>query len=417
MKVIVLGSGVIGVTSAWYLSQQGHEVTVIDRQPASGLETSFANAGEISPGYSSPWAAPGVPQKALGWMLDPNGPLRWYPAWSVTQWRWMISMLANCHTRAYEVNKERMQRLANYARECFIELRRDTGIRYDDRQQGTLQFFRTEKAMKNVPLDCKVLDELGIPYKVLDADGCLQYEPGLAPVKSKIAGALLLPNDETGDCFKFTQTLAQRCAEQGVRFEYNTPIDKINVAGDRVQSISTPASVLHADAYIVALGSFSPLLTRPIGIDLPVYPVKGYSLTIPILDPARAPESTIMDDAYKVALTRLGDRIRVAGTAEVGGYDSVLRESRLATIRHVVQDVFPGGGDMSKAQYWTGMRPMTPDGTPIIGATRYKNLFLNTGHGTLGWTMSCGSGRVIADIVSGKPSDISLEGLGVGRYA
>ncbi len=416
MKVIVLGSGVIGVTSAWYLAQRGHEVTVIDRQAASGLETSFANAGEISPGYSSPWAAPGVPQKALGWMLDRNGPLRFYPKLSIAQWRWMLSMLANCNTAAYEINKSRMQRLATYARECFIALRKETGISYDDRQQGTLQFFRTEKSMKNVPLDCKVLAELGIPFEVLDAEGCLKYEPGLAGVKDKIAGALLLPNDETGDCFKFTQTLSDMAAKAGVRFKYNTKIDRINAIGDRVHSVTTPQGVELADAYVVALGSYSPLLTRPIGINLPVYPVKGYSLTAPIADYARAPESTIMDDAYKVAVTRLGDRIRVGGTAEVGGYDAVMREARLNTIRHVVQDVFPGGADMRKATYWTGMRPMTPDGTPIVGATRYKNLFLNTGHGTLGWTMSVGSGRVIADLISGVNPEISMEGLGVARY-
>jgi D-amino-acid dehydrogenase len=416
MKVIVLGSGVIGVTSAWYLAQAGHEVTVIDRQPGAGLETSFANAGEISPGYSSPWAAPGVPQKAFGWMLDPHGPLRFYPKPSITQWRWMLSMLANCNTAAYARNKERMQRLATYARECFIALRKETGIQYDDRQQGTLQFFRSEKAMKNVPLDCKVLSELGIPFKVLDAKGCLAYEPGLGGVIDKIAGALLLPNDETGDCFVFTQRLAEMCAAKGVKFQYNTPIDRINIYADKVQSISTPTGVESADAYVLALGSFSPLLAREIGIRLPVYPVKGYSLTVPIADAKRAPESTIMDDAYKVALTRLGDRIRVAGTAEVGGYDSIMRDSRVDTIKHVLQDVFPGGGDLSKMTTWTGMRPMTPDGTPIVGATRYKNLFTNTGHGTLGWTMSTGSGKVIADMISGKKTDISMAGLDVSRY-
>jgi D-amino-acid dehydrogenase len=416
MKVLVLGSGVIGVTSAWYLAEAGHEVTVLDRQPGAGLETSFANAGEISPGYSSPWAAPGVPQKAMGWMLDPNGPLRFYPQLSIAQWRWMLAMLMNCNTTRYEINKARMQRLATYARECFIALRRDTGISYDDRQQGTLQFFRTQKAMRNVPLDCKVLSELGIPHQVLDAKGCLAYEPGLAAIQHKIAGALLLPNDETGDCFTFTQKLAEMAAQRGVRFQYNTKIEAIVADGDRVRSIATPEGGLTADAYVVALGSYSPLLTRPIGIDLPVYPVKGYSLTVPITDPKRAPESTIMDDAYKVALTRLGNRIRVAGTAEVGGYDAEMRESRLNTIRFVLQDVFPGGGDMSQITYWTGMRPMTPDGTPVVGPTHYKNLYLNTGHGTLGWTMSCGSGRVIADVISGKKTDISMEGLTVARY-
>jgi D-amino-acid dehydrogenase len=416
MKVIVLGSGVIGVTSAWYLAQAGHEVVVVDRQPAAGLETSFANAGEISPGYSSPWAAPGVPQKALAWMMDAHGPLRWYPKFSWAQWRWMLSMLANCSTQSYERNKSRMQRLANYSRDCFIALRQSTGITYDDRQQGTLQFFRTQKAMKNVPLDCKVLDECGVPYKVLDAKGCLEFEPGLAKVQHKIAGALLLPNDETGDCFKFTQTLAQMCVDRGVTFKYGVAIEQLHGHGDTVAGVRTAAGEEKADAYVVALGSFSPLLTRSLGLDLPIYPVKGYSLTVPIADASCAPESTIMDDAYKVALTRLGDRIRVAGTAEVGGYDSVLRESRLATIRHVVNDVFPGGGDMANVSYWTGMRPMTPDGTPIVGGTRYKNLYINSGHGTLGWTMSAGSGALLADLISNRKPAISTDGLTFARY-
>jgi D-amino-acid dehydrogenase len=416
VKIIVLGSGVIGTTTAYYLAKAGHEVTVIDRQPQAGLETSFANAGEVSPGYASPWAGPGVPAKAVKWLLMQHSPLVVRPALDPQMWRWMFQMLANCNTRSYQRNKGRMVRLAEYSRDCLVQLRKDTGISYDERSQGTLQVFRTQKQLDGAQGDIAVLKEYGVPYELLDPKGCTVSEPALARVSDKIVGGLRLPGDETGDCFKFTQSLAKMAADIGVVFKHGVTIEGLLKQGDTITGVRTSAGEFTGDQFVLALGSYSPKLLRPLGIDIPVYPVKGYSITIPIVDAAGAPESTIMDESFKVAITRLGDRIRVGGTAEIAGYDLALREPRRETLVHSVSSLFPNGGDTSQAQFWCGLRPMTPDGTPIIGKTRYRNLMLNTGHGTLGWTMACGSGRVMADLISGKAPDISMDGLSMDRY-
>ncbi|WP_374435210.1 D-amino acid dehydrogenase [Tabrizicola sp.] len=416
MKVVVLGAGVIGVTSAWYLAKAGHEVTVIDRQPAAALETSFANAGEISPGYSSPWAAPGIPTKALKWMFMEHAPLIIQPRMDWTKLSWMARMLMNCTAEAYAVNKSRMVRLAEYSRDCLMELRAETGIKYDERTQGTLQLFRTEKQVAAAEKDIAVLKADGVPFEVLDADACVAAEPGLAASKGKIAGGLRLPGDETGDCFKFTQSLADMARALGVTFRHGVSIDRLEVSMGRVTSVHTSEGRVTADAFVVALGSYSPMLVKDFGIKLPVYPVKGYSITVPIVDEARAPVSTVMDETHKIAITRLGDRIRVGGMAEIAGFDMSLKPKRQATLTHSVEDLFGGAGDQSQAKFWCGLRPMTPDGTPIVGRSPIQNLFLNTGHGTLGWTMAAGSGRVLADIVSGRRAEIEAADLGYARY-
>jgi D-amino-acid dehydrogenase len=416
MKVVVLGSGVIGVTSAWYLAQAGHEVTVIDRQPAPALETSFANAGEISPGYASPWAAPGIPMKALKWLFMEHAPLIVQPKPDWAKISWMARMLMNCTADAYAVNKSRMVRLAEYSRDCLIQLRADTGINYDERTQGTLQLFRTEKQVASAEKDIAVLKADGVPFEVLDADACVAAEPGLAASRHKIAGGLRLPGDETGDCFKFTQNLARLAEAKGVTFRYGVSIDRLEAEGDRISAVHTSEGRVTADAFVLALGSYSPMLVRAFGIKLPVYPVKGYSITVPIVDEGRAPVSTVMDETFKIAITRLGDRIRVGGMAEIAGFDHSLSPKRQATLTHSVEDLFGGAGDQSRASFWTGLRPMTPDGTPIIGRSPMANLFLNTGHGTLGWTMAAGSSRVLADIVSGRSTDIATADLGYARY-
>ncbi len=416
MKALVLGSGVIGVATAHYLAQAGHEVTVVDRQREAALETSFANAGEISPGYSAPWAAPGLPIKAIKWLFMRHRPLVIWPVLDPAMWAWGLRLLRNCTEARYEENKERMLRLAQYSRSCLEELRADTGIRYDERMQGTLQLFRTASQLDGAAADMAILERFGVPHELLDRAGCIRAEPALAHVGDKIAGGLRLPGDETGDCFKFTQNLARMAAASGVTFRHDTRILGARVTGGRVTAVVTTAGELSADAYVVALGSYSPLLLRPLRISIPVYPVKGYSLTVPITDHAKAPESTVMDETYKVAVTRLGDRIRVGGTAELMGYNLTLRDARRDALDHVVTDLFPGGGDVSRATFWTGLRPMTPDGPPVIGPTRYANLFLNTGHGTLGWTMAVGSGRVLADVISGRRPEIDLKGLTLERY-
>ncbi|MBC2834918.1 D-amino acid dehydrogenase [Paragemmobacter straminiformis] len=416
MKIVVLGSGVIGVTSAWYLAKAGHEVTVIDRQAGPSLETSFANAGEISPGYSSPWAAPGIPQKAIKWMFMKHAPLIIQPRPDLAKLGWMAKMLANCTTEAYQTNKRRMVRLAEYSRDCLMELRSETGISYDERTQGTLQLFRTAKQVEAAAKDIDVLRADGVPFEVLDRDACIAAEPGLAAARDKIAGGLRLPGDETGDCFKFTNSLADMAAAAGVTFRYGISIDGLEAAGSRIEAVRTSTGRITADAFVVALGSYSPFLVAPFGIKLPVYPVKGYSITVPITDESRAPVSTVMDETHKIAITRLGDRIRVGGMAEIAGFDLSLNPKRRATLEHSVEDLFGGAGDQSRASFWTGLRPMTPDGTPVVGRSPVSNLFLNTGHGTLGWTMAAGSGRVLADIVSGRATEIESADLGFARY-
>lgn len=416
MSVLILGSGVIGTTMAYYLAREGIAVTVLDRQPAPALETSYGNAGEVSPGYSSPWAGPGVPMKAIQWLLMHHSPLVIKPMMDPAMWRWGLSMLRNCTEARYKVNKARMVRLAEYSRDCMVSLRADSGIGYDERMQGTLQLFRTQKQLDGVGKDIEILKEYDVPYQVLDQAGYLQYEPALADVKEKFIGALRLPGDETGDCFKFTQRLAKMAEAHGAKFCFGENIQSLELRGQAITGVKTDKGLHQADQYVLALGSYSPMLLKPLGLDIPVYPVKGYSITVPITNAAKAPESTIMDETHKVAVTRLGDRIRVGGTAQLSGYDLALVESRRKTLEFVVTDLFPEGGDVAKAEFWTGLRPMTPDGTPIIGETAYSNLMLSTGHGTLGWTMAAGTGRVMADLVQGRQPEISMEGLTMARY-
>lgn len=417
MHAIVIGSGVIGTTTAYYLNRLGYEVTVLDRQPRSGLETSFANAGQISPGYSAPWAGPGIPLKAIKWMLSEHSPLVIRPSrLDAEMFRFIRMMLRNCTTSRYHVNKARMLRVAEYSRLALDELRSETGITYDERTQGTLQVFRTDAQVQGAKKDTDILDECQVPYEVLDLEGCLAAEPALKHVRDKIRGGLRLPLDETGDCLMFTQSLASICIARGVVFRYGISVEALLMSNNKISGVKTDQGVLTADQYVMALGSYSSQLLKLVGIDIPVYPVKGYSITVPVVSPEDAPHSTVMDETYKVAITRLGNRVRVAGTAELTGHDLSLHEERRQTVRFVVADLFPKASDMKEDHFWTGLRPMTPDGTPVIGTTPYANLFTNTGHGTLGWTMACGSGRLLADIMAGQKPGIELEGLSMQRY-
>lgn len=416
MRVLVLGAGVIGTTSAWYLRQAGYDVTVVDRQPAPALETSFANAGQLSFGYTSPWAAPGVPLKAIKWLFEEHAPLAIRPTGDLNQYRWLWQMLRNCTSARYAVNKARMVRVSDYSRDCINELRAATGINYEGRQLGTTQLFRTQQQLDAAAQDIEVLRQYGVPYEVLDRQGIARIEPALAGKTDMLVGALRLPEDQTGDCQLFTDKLAALAAEAGVEFRFDQTITSIQHDGDRITGVHINGRLETADHYVLALGSYSPQLLAPLGLQLPVYPLKGYSLTLPITDAAMAPNSTILDESYKIAITRFEDRIRVGGMAEVAGFDLSLEPRRRATLEKVVNDLYPNGGDLSKATFWTGLRPATPDGTPVIGATPFRNLFLNTGHGTLGWTMAAGSGRYLADLMSGKKPQISSEGLDIFRY-
>ena len=415
MRVVILGSGVIGVTSAYYLAKAGHDVTVLERQPGPALETSFANAGQISPGYASPWAAAGIPLKALGWMMQRHAPFAIKPDGTLFQLQWMWQMLRNCNPEHYAVNKERMVRLAEYSRDCFKVLRAETGIAYEGRQQGTMQLFRTDKQYADAAKDIAVLKETGVPFELLSPDELARSEPALAAVKHKLVGSLRLPNDETGDCQMFTTKLAAMAAELGVKFRYNVSMDQLLIEGGQVSGVRCGGELVTADSYVVALGSYSHGFLKPV-LGVPVYPIKGYSITVPIVDAARAPVSTILDESYKIAVTRFDDRIRAGGMAEIGGFDLRLNPRRRATLEMVVNDLFPGAGDTSAATFWTGLRPMTPDGTPIVGRTPLPNLFLNTGHGTLGWTMSCGSAQLLADVLSARQPAIRADDLSVARY-
>ncbi len=416
MRILILGSGVVGVTSAYYLAREGHEVTVIDRQPAAGMETSFANAGQVSPGYSAPWAAPGIPIKALKWLMMKHSPLVLHPLMDTSLYAWVARMLANCTEDAYARNKGRMVRIAEYSRDRLDDLRQATGIQYDHRTEGTLQLFRTQKQLDHVVDDTRVLDASNVPYAVLDPAGCIAAEPALAHAAVPFVGGLRLPGDQTGDAHIFTQRLAAIAAELGVTFRQGVTIQALRHEAGRITGVVTSEGEFTADAYVVALGSYSVALLRPLGINLPIYPVKGYSITVPITDEHAAPHSTVMDETYKVAITRLGDRIRVGGTAELAGFNLNLSSPRRATLEKSVGDLFPAGGDVSRATFWTGLRPMTPDGTPIIGPTKLSNLWTNTGHGTLGWTMACGSGRVLADLMSGRKPDIETDDFAASRY-
>ncbi|WP_413722769.1 D-amino acid dehydrogenase [Sodalis sp. RH23] len=415
MRVIILGSGVIGVASAWYLARAGHEVRVLDRQPGPAQETSAGNAGQISPGYAAPWAAPGVPLKAIKWMFQRHAPLAIRLKASDHQLRWMWQMLRNCDSHHYYINKSRMVRLAEYSRDCLKALRDETGIAYEGRQGGTLQLFRTDQQYAAAARDIAVLRDEGVPFALLEAHQLADVEPALAGVAHKLSGGLRLPNDETGDCQLFTQRLAAMAAAQGVEFQYNCTITGLMRTGNLVAGVVCDGELLQADAYVMALGSYSTAMLRDL-IDIPVYPLKGYSLTIPLADEQGAPVSTVLDETYKIAVTRFDRRIRVGGMAEIVGFNTGLEKARRDTLEMVVRDLFPFGGHIEQATFWTGLRPMTPDGTPIVGATPVKNLYLNTGHGTLGWTMACGSGRLLADIISGARPEIPYDDLSVARY-
>ena len=433
MKVIILGSGVIGVTSAYYLAKKGFSVTVIDRQPAVGMETSYANAGQISPGYSAPWAAPGVPLKAVKWLFQRHAPLAIKPDLSFWQLQWTLQLLQNCTAKRYDINKERMVRLAEYSRDCMTQLRKNIDIDYEGRQGGTLQVFRTQKQLDAEAKDIAVLSRLGVPFEHLDPDGCAAVEPALALVKGNLLGGLRLPHDETGDCQLFTNRLAVEARKLGVLFKQNVSIDRLITQNNKLNGVEITTEIgnetvnyarhketLTADHYVVALGSYSRALLQEFNLNIPVYPVKGYSLTVPVINSAAAPISTVMDETYKVAITRFDNRIRVGGMAELAGFDLSLNPRRRETLEMVLNGLFPNGGDVTKAQFWTGLRPMTPDGTPIIGRAsnqiQHDNVWLNTGHGTLGWTMACGSAQVLADLLANQQTAIKSDDLALSRY-
>ncbi len=393
MKIAVLGAGVIGVATAWYLRQAGHDVQVLERREGPGLETSFANGGQISADHAAPWAKPGVPLQALKWMLQEDAPLLFRPRADPAQWRWALQFLRNCTPARFRENAARLQRLGRYSRTQLQDLRRETGLQYHQVSRGILVLYTGGREF-----------EAGMKTP----DECAAIEPAVAPLRNRLIGGRYLPDDESGDAYEFTAGLAKLCAAKGVVFSFAVDIKGFSAQEGKITAVRTQTTPVKADAYVVALGSYSPLLVGPLGIDLPIYPAKGYSVTMPVKNPAAAWTVSLSDEAHKLVLSRLGDRLRIAGTAELTGYDTSINQRRCEAIVKRVMELFPGAGDPSKATYWAGLRPATPDNLPCIGKTRYPNLYLNTGHGTLGWTHACGSGRILADIIGGKTPGIDL---------
>ena len=418
MKVVVLGAGIIGTTSAYFLAKQGHEVTVIDRQDSVSMETSHANAGCLSYGFTSPWASPGLPFSVLKWVLTGRSPLIINPNMSVETIKFLYRMYKNCNSRSYEINKSRMLRVANYSQKALLEIETDFDLYYEQKKQGSLQLFWDSKEIEKAHKDIAILDKFNINSKLLSAEECVKIEPGLQYVKNKLAGGIQFMDDFTGNCYLFSTEVYKKCVEMGVNFEFNTEIKSLQISNDKIASVSTDSGKIKADCYSVSLGSYSTKILSKIGIEIPIYPVKGYSITLPVLSNEDAPQSTIMDEKNKIAITRLGDRIRVAGMAHLTDFDKNLRTKSLDSLMSGLDLLFPKSYESSKeTNFWTGFRPSTPDGTPIIGPTPFNNLFLNTGHGTLGWTMSAGSGKLLANLVSGIDPEISTEGIDMSRYS
>jgi D-amino-acid dehydrogenase len=414
MKVLVLGAGVLGTATAWYLVRQGHEVTVVDRREGAGLETSFANGGQISACHAQPWANPDAPLQILQWLLREDSPLLFRLRMDIAQWLWGMRFLYECLPSRTRGNIAQIVKLSLYSRGALQELRAETGIEYDALTRGILHYYTERREFDRAVASASLMNEHGLDREVKSVDQAIAIEPALASARERIVGATYTATDESGDAHKFTRELARMAGERGVRFLYNHTIVAAGTAGDRVVGIVVKPPgrkdvTLTAHAYVVALGSYSPLLTGPIGLYLPVYPAKGYSISVPVTDPALAPTVSLTDDSAKIVISRLGDRLRFAGTAELSGYSTDLNPVRCEAIVRRAREMFPGAGDYGRAVFWTGLRPSTPSNVPLIGRTKFPNLFLNTGHGTLGWTMACGSGRALADIISGKAPEVDFK--------
>jgi D-amino-acid dehydrogenase len=416
VKVVILGAGVVGVTAAYYLQKDGHEVTVVDRQDGAGLETSFANGGQISPSQAYPWAAPEVPFLMLKWLGRNDAPLLYRMRLDPRLWIWSLQFLLNCTPGNFMKNTVKNLRMSLYSRSLLPEIRRETGIEYDCLEKGILQIYREQKELDKAAKFNEALAKLGCAHEVLDAEGVRTLEPAYNSSPDKVIGGIYTAVDESGDAFKFSQELAKYAAAQGVEFRYGETIKSLNKDGSKIASVTTDKGTISADTFVMSMGSYSPLFLRPLGISAPIQPVKGYSITVPTAGHNGAPTISLTDNDHKLVFSRVGERMRVAGTAEFNGYDTEMNEGRVTSLRDVAQKLFPNAGDYAETEFWTGLRPMTPDGVPIIGSTPYENLYMNTGHGTLGWTMCASSGQLTADLVAGRTPSVDISDVGLDRF-
>lgn len=419
MTVLVLGAGVIGVTTAYYLAKAGHKVAVIERQSGPAMETSFANGGQISACHTEPWATPATFPKILKWLGRDDAPLKFRLKADPALWAWSLRFLRNCTKARAQVHAERMLRVALYSRDTLIALREETGIQYDQRQCGILHVYQDKRELAAAIERNKRMNAQGLERTVLDAAGCLKLDPALGPAIASglVNGGLYTPDDESGDAHAFTMGLAGLAAELGVEFHFDTQINRLIVENNAFKAIETSKGTFEGQSCVVTLGSFSPLLLKPLGISLPVYPAKGYSVTVPITSPEKAPQVSLIQDELKLVYSRLGDRLRVAGTAEIAGHDDSIDDKRARFTLKSALELFPGCAEPKGAEFWAGLRPKTPDSVPVLGPSTINHLYLNTGHGTLGWTMACGSGKILADLVSGESPEIDLNGLKLNRFS
>lgn len=413
MKVVVLGAGVVGVTSAWYLEGAGHEVTVIERRDRPALETSFANGGQISVSHAIPWANPDAPLQVLKWLGREGAPLAFRPRLDWRQWLWCVRFLRECTARRAQANARAVLALARASLAGLKALRRATGIEYRERTRGILSIYSAPRSFERAAREAEWISAQGVRREVQTPAQCVVIEPALRAFEPRLAGGVYAPEDESGDAHIFTQQLAALCAERGVRFRFGEVALSLGAAGSRIAHVlvrrpTGQESAVSADAYVIALGSYSAALLRPLGLELPVFPVKGYSVTLPAGAGDAAPHVSLTDEEHKLVFSRLGDRLRVAGMADIDGYQTEVDPRRCGAILERVFELFPRAGDRARVQYWAGLRPATPGNVPLIGETRFPNLFLNTGHGTLGFTLACGSAAALAQIMSGRRPEVDF---------